>query len=69
MLFYEGFYSIYNGGGFVVDLGYNIKFVLNVVNDLWVNNWIDEFLVVVFVEFIIFNFFSLLFSVIKCFYE
>lgn len=34
MLFYEGFYSIYNGGGFVVDLGYNIKFVLNVVNDL-----------------------------------
>lgn len=60
---------MYDGGGFVVDLGYNIWFVLNVLNNLEVNNWIDEFLVVVFVEFIVFNLVSLLFSVVRCFYE
>lgn len=31
---YEGFYRIYDGGGYVVDLGYNIRFVLGVVKEL-----------------------------------
>ena len=68
-LSYEGFYSTYNGGGFVADLGYNIKSALNVVNDLQANNWIDELSVALFVEFTIFNPSSSLFSVTKCLYE
>ena len=68
-LSYEGFYSTYSGGGFVADLGYNIKSALNVVNKLQANNWIDEFSVAVFIEFTIFNPSSSLFSVTKCLYE
>lgn len=68
-LSYEGFYSTYNGGGFVADLGYNIKSALKVVNKLQANNWIDEFSVAVFIEFTIFNPSSSLFSVTKCLYE
>lgn len=66
---YEGSYSTYNGGGFVADLGYNIKSALKVVNKLQANNWIDEFSVAVFIEFTIFNPSSSLFSVTKCLYE
>lgn len=68
-LSYEGYYSTYNGGGFVADLGYNIKSALKVVNELQANNWIDEFSVAVFIEFTIFNPSSSLFSVTKCLYE
>lgn len=65
----EGFYSTYNGGGFVADLGYNINSALKVINELQENNWIDEFSVAVFIEFTIFNPSSSLFSVTKCLYE
>ena len=65
----EGFYSTYDGGGFVADLGYNIKSALKVVNELQANNWIDEFSVAVFIEFTVFNPSSSLFSVAKCLYE
>ena len=68
-LSYEGFYSTYNGGGFVADLGYNIRSALKVVKELQANNWIDEFSVAVFIEFTIFNPSSSLFSVTKCLYE
>lgn len=68
-LSYEGFYSTYSGGGFVADLGYNIKSALDVINKLQAKNWIDEFSVAVFIEFTIFNPSSSLFSVNKCLYE
>lgn len=68
-LSYEGFYSTYNGGGFVADLGYNIKSALKVAHELQANSWIDEFSVAVFIEFTIFNPSSSLFSVTKCLYE
>lgn len=68
-LSYQGFYSTYNGGGFVADLGYNIKSALNVLNKLQANNWIDEFSVAVFIEFTVFNPSSSLFSVARCLYE
>ena len=68
-LSYEGNYSTYNGGGFVADLGYNIKSALKVVNELQAKNWIDEFSVAVFIEFTVFNPSSSLFSVTKCLYE
>lgn len=68
-LSYEGFYSTYDGGGFVADLGYNIKSALKVLNTLQEHNWIDEFSVAVFIEFTIFNPSSSLFSVAKCLYE
>ena len=68
-LSYQGFYSIYDGGGFVADLGYNLKSALNVVNKLKGSNWIDEFSVAVFVEFTVFNPSSSFFSIIRCLYE
>lgn len=68
-LSYQGVYSIYDGGGFVADLGYNLQSALNVVNKLKGRNWIDEFSVAVFVEFTVFNPSSSLFSITRCLYE
>lgn len=68
-LSYQGVYSMYDGGGFVADLGYNIRSALNVLNNLEANNWIDEFSVAVFVEFTVFNPASSLFSAVRCLYE
>lgn len=45
---------IYLGGGFIVDFGYNIDDVLCVIDNLEINDWIDNMMVVVFVEFIIY---------------
>lgn len=67
--FYYGFYVIYNGGGYVVDLGYNIDVVISFIDDLENNGWIDYCIVVIFVEFIVFDFLSIFFSVVKCIYE
>ena len=68
-LSYEGFYKTYDGGGYVADLGYNMRSALGVVKELQTNNWMDEFSTAVFVEFIIFSPSSSLFSVAKCLYE
>ena len=68
-LSHQGVYGTYDGGGFVADLGYNVKSALKVLNNLEANNWIDEFSVAVFIEFTVFNPSSSLFSVAKCLYE
>ena len=68
-LSYQGVFNTYDGGGFVADLGYNIKDAANVLNKLQENNWIDELSVAVFVEFTVFNPSSSLFSVTRCLYE
>lgn len=68
-LSFQGRYGTYDGGGFVGDLGYNIKSALNVLNKLEANNWIDEFSAAVFIEFTVFNPSSALFSVARCLYE
>ena len=68
-LSFQGVFSTYDGGGFVADLGYNVKSALNVLNKLEANNWIDEFSVAVFIEYTVFNPSSSLFSVAKCLYE
>lgn len=44
----------YDGGGYIVDLGYDLWIVLRVVINFKSNDWIDDRIVVIFVEFIIF---------------
>ena len=68
-LSYQGVYSSYDGGGFVADLGYNIKSASNILKKLMENNWIDDFSVAIFIEFTVFNPSSSLFSVVRCLYE
>lgn len=54
ILFYYGKYMRYDGGGYIVDLGYDLWIVLRVVINFKSNDWIDDRIVVIFVEFIIF---------------
>ena len=60
---------MYNGGGYVADLGYNSRTALGVVRNLESNNWIDERTAAVFVEFTVFEPSTSLFSVAKFLYE
>lgn len=69
MLLFQGLMIIYLGGGFIVDFGYNIDDVLCVIDNLEINDWIDNMMVVVFVEFIIYQLVSFLFSVVKFLFE
>lgn len=69
MLLFQGLMLIYLGGGFIVDFGYNIDDVLCVIDNLEINDWIDNMMVVVFVEFIIYQLVSFLFSVVKFLFE
>lgn len=57
------------GGGYVVDFGYNFCIVLNVIVVLENDDWIDDWMVVIFMEFIIFEFLSLFFFMIKFLFE
>lgn len=60
---------IFVGGGYVVDFGYNFCIVLKVIRVLEEDNWIDDLIMVVFIEFIIFELFSLFFFIIKFLFE
>ena len=66
---YHGFYAIYNGGGYVADLGYNTDVAISLIDDLENNGWIDHRTVAIFVEFTVFDPSSTLFSAVKCIYE
>ena len=68
-LSYYGRHSMYNGGGYVADLGYNSRTALRVVRNLESNEWIDERTAAVFVEFTVFEPSTSLFSVAKFLYE
>lgn len=49
------YFTVYNGGGYVVNLGYNKRTVTGIISDLRKNNWIDQRTRVVIIEFTIFN--------------
>lgn len=46
---------IYSGGGYIVDLGYFMEQVREVISDLQIYKWVDQFICVIFVEFSVFN--------------
>lgn len=60
---------MYNGGGYVADLGYNSRTAMRVVRNLESNDWIDERTAAVFVEFTVFEPSTSLFSMAKFLYE
>lgn len=64
-LSYHGRHSMYNGGGYVADLGYNSRTALRVVRNLQSNDWIDERTAAVLVEFTVFEPSTSLFSVAR----
>ena len=66
---FNGYYAVYDGGGYVADLGYNAKSALGVIDDLEQNKWIDDKTFAVFIEFTVFEPASTLFSAAKYVYE
>lgn len=59
----------YFGGGFVVNFGYNLELVLDVIESLEDNCWIDDRIVVVFIECILFDFVIFFYSFMRYLYE
>ena len=59
----------YGGGGFVVDLGYNIATASRVVRELKKYDWVDERSAAVFIEFTLFNPSTSLFCNVRNAYE
>ena len=68
-LSWQGLQSVYDGGGFVADLGYNARSAENVLNKLEKNKWINDLTGAVFIEFTIHQPASSLFSVVKYLFE
>ena len=68
-LSFQGLISVYSGGGFVADLGYNTDDALQVIYSLEENGWIDNATAAVFIEFIIYEPTSSLFSSVKFVFE
>lgn len=68
-LLFHGYYAIYDGGGYIADLGYNAATALGVIDDLENNGWIDDRTFAVFVEFTVYDPSSTLFSAAKYLYE
>ena len=50
-----GYFTVYDGGGFVADLGYNNASASSVMNDLIANEWVDQKTRALLLEFAIFN--------------
>ena len=65
----QGLRGVYGGGGFVADLGYTKSSALRVIQNLQNNSWIDEKTRVVFVEFMIFDSSTNLFSAASYIFE
>lgn len=65
----HGLRGIYGGGGFVADLGYTKSSALRVIHNLQHNSWIDERTRAVFVEFMIFDSSTNLFSAASYIFE
>ena len=61
--------AIYGGGGFVADLGYTKRSALRVIHNLQNNSWIDERTRAVFIEFMIFDSSTSLFSAVSLLME
>jgi len=52
---YWGFFGMYSGGGYVAELGTDLDYASNVINDIQSNKWIDNHTRAVFVEFNLYN--------------
>lgn len=65
----QGLRALYGGGGFVADLGYTKSSALRVIQNLQNNSWIDERTRAVFVEFMIFDSSTNLFSAASYIFE
>lgn len=65
----QGLRGVYGGGGFVADLGYTKSSALRVIHNLQNNSWIDEKTRAVFVEFMIFDSSTNLFSAASYIFE
>ena len=61
--------AVYGGGGFVADLGYTKRSALRVIHNLQNNSWIDEKTRAVFIEFMIFDSSTNLFSAVTLLFE
>ena len=61
--------AMFDGGGYVAELGYNSLSAINVIKVLEENRWIDNQTAAVFVEFTVFEPSSSLFSAIKLLFE
>ena len=66
---FKGVMAMFDGGGYVAELGYNSLSAKNVIRVLEDNRWIDNRTVAVFVEFTVFEPSSSLFSAIKLLFE
>ena len=64
-----GYFGIYDGGGFVADLGYNQKSASHVISDLKRRNWVDRQTRAVLIEFTIYNVNTGYLSVCTYFFE
>lgn len=65
----QGLRALYGGGGFVADLGYTKASALRVIHNLQNNSWIDERTRAVFIEFMIFDSSTNLFSAASYLFE
>lgn len=65
----SGKFKYYYGGGYVADLGYNLKTAKDVISKLENNSWLDSLTAAVLTEFTVFEPSSQLFSVVKLLYE
>lgn len=68
-LSFQGLYSVYSGGGYVADLGYNREDAQQVIDSLEINNWIDNITAAVFIEFTLYEPATSLFCAIKMLFE
>lgn len=67
--FFFGYFVFYCGGGYKVDFGLIIDGVGIVISDLKLNNWVDKYMCVVFVEFIVYNGYSNFYCVVNLLLE
>lgn len=65
----KGSYNYYEGGGYVVVMGYDDEIVQKVLNDMLGNGWIDRYICVLILEFVVFNVNVNFFSIVIYFYE
>ncbi|XP_074631330.1 polycystin-1-like protein 2 isoform X3 [Acropora palmata] len=66
---FQGIRGIYGGGGYVADMGYTKGSAMRVIQNLQNNSWIDEKSRAVFIEFMIFDSSTRLFSAVTLLLE
>ena len=64
-----GYHTLYGGGGYIADLGYNEKTAKGVIKEIFQNNWIDRQTRAVILEFAVFNTNLNLATIVRFVYE